>query len=100
MNVKELLSPDKQIECIILLNGNFIPVRIFKNKANEFNELLLNTTTSKSTSPFVSLLGAMIKVDTIVGWYFREIVQSPTDKVIDFMEKKLPDNNEGEEWKS
>ena len=32
---------ESKIECVILLNGNFIPVRIFKSKMTEFNNLFL-----------------------------------------------------------
>ena len=104
MNLKEIMENklESKIECVILLNGNFIPVRIFKSKMTEFNNLLLEKVSKVDAinSPFISLSGAMIKADTIVGWYFREIIQSPTDKVIEFMEKKLPDNEEGNEWKN
>lgn len=102
MNIKDLF-PNEQLECVILLNGGFLITRLLKSKIGEFSKFLLDQV--KNSVPvigevdFISLPEGYIKKSSIIGWYFREIVQSPTDKVIDFMDKKLPDSNEGEEWK-
>lgn len=88
---------------IILLNGNFIPLTIFADDKEKHEEILRQAIKNGKDDPSFYVKptpDVFIFTKNIVGWYFRPKQTSPADKMLNFLDKKLPDLNEGEDWKS
>ena len=95
------MNNTKIIELVILLDGNFVVARIDEGNKSSTEELLINVVQDSYYDPFKFLkLGDIIVLGKyIVGWYFRQPVENPTEKLLQFIDKKLPDKDEGEEWR-
>lgn len=91
---------DKKLEMIVLLNGNFVPFLIDASDKEKYTKIIETAITAGRGDPgFYIKLNEYVTIMTnyVVGWYFREPVQSPADKVMNFLKKEV---NNGEDWKS
>jgi hypothetical protein len=92
----------KKLECVILLRGNFVVVRTSEDKKKELNDLLRESKKNSVKDENFFLVwddDITVIAKEIVGWYFRIPVESSTQQLIKFIEKKMPDVNEGDGWK-
>lgn len=90
---------NKVIDLVLLLNGNFIPLMIYSNNLPKL-EKQLKAYISNSEDVLVQMDTCCFRSKALLGWYVREHIQNPADKVIEFLDKKLPDENAGDEWKN
>jgi hypothetical protein len=92
----------KKLECVILLNGNFVVIPTTDDKKKELVNLLYESKKNSSKDPNLYMAWGediCIVAKEVVGWYFRVPVESSTQQLMKFIEKKLPDTNEGDGWK-
>jgi hypothetical protein len=93
----------KKLECVILLRGNFVVVQCNEDKKEELTDMLHDCNKKASSGdPTVFVKwgdDVTILAKEIVGWYYRTPVESSTQQLMKFIEKKLPDVNEGDGWK-
>ena len=92
----------KKLECVILLNGNFVVVSVTEDKKKELSNFLQESKKgcTKDPNSFVAWgEDVIVMAKDIVGWYFRSPVESSTQQLMKFIEKKLPDAGEGDTWK-
>ena len=93
---------NKKLECIVLLRGNFVVIPITEDKKSELSSILYECNKRSAKDPTVFLKwedDITILAKEIVGWYFRPPLESSTDKLMKFIDKKMPDGSEGEDWK-
>ena len=98
------------VELIILLaGGSFLPVVLPREKVNDIDktieEVLGDPAKANQWLVFKDVEGGMPRrahPRAIIGWYFRNYQPSAQQRMVDTMErleKKIPDGNEGENWK-
>ena len=94
---------DKNVELIVLLAGNFVPFLIKETDKQIYQDSLVNAVKDKEGRKeptfYIQIGNACIFVNHIVGWYFRDPPPNQAEKLMDFIDKKLPDDNNGNEWK-
>lgn len=94
----------KKIQLIILLQGNFVIIDL--NDDSQLKEKIGNAiydsmVKSKKRPYELFRYGDVnLLAQNIIGWYFRGALENPTDRVINYLDKKIPDTNEGEGWKN
>ena len=90
---------EEMIEMIVLMNGNFAPLLMKKSDMAVNESALMQAIRSgkKDEYFFFKLNGVTIFTNAIVGWYFRQKAEAPTDKMIKFLKKEL---NPNENWKN
>lgn len=93
-------------ELIVLIkegSENFLPFVIKNGQVTAIHQFLLDTLSDMKTGlEIVSIPGVYpnaIRVSSIVGWYFRDIVENPADKLIKSLEKQMGQPPEGDGWK-
>ena len=85
------------------MNGGFIPVLLNKDDSKRYVEMLvkeiqLSRKSKKAQDKFIFIGDATFKVSSIIGWYFSDPMQSPSEKVIKILEKTI-DGGDGDSWK-
>ena len=99
----------ENIDLVILLHGNNLPLVVAKEKMHEMDTILQTTTGDEDKKNrwlcFADEAGYYHRVHprAIQGWFFRERKVNPTDKalsIMEKMEKKMPDPGAGDEWKN
>jgi hypothetical protein len=91
----------KRLECVVLLRGNFVVVPITDDKKNDLSQVLHECNKKSVNDPSVYLKWGediTILAKEVVGWYFRAPMESSTDKLMKFIDKKIP-GDEGDGWK-
>lgn len=92
---------NKKLECVVLLRGNFVVVPISSDKKNDLSQALheCNKKSNEDATIFLKWGDDItILAKEIVGWYFRSPLESSTDKLMKFIDTKIPDTG-GEDWK-
>ena len=98
----------RPVDMIILLPGNHLPLTIPKHDIARMDKLIQDTVADPEKRDrwlFLNQGDYLRRVlpRAILGWYFRPHAPSDTQKAVDLMakmEKKMPDPNQGEEWKN
>ena len=75
----------KKLECVVLLNGNFVVIPVLENKKKELSEMLHDCNKKSNGDPTIFLKyedNITILAKEIVGWYFRDVIEPSTKKVI------------------
>lgn len=97
------MNNTKIIELVVLLQGNWAVAKIDGSDESKLRteKLLVSIIQDSYNDPFKFLKLGDITVfgKYIMGWYFRQPVENTTDKLLQFIDKKLPDKDEGEEWR-
>lgn len=97
------MKTNDTVELVILLQGNYVVVSLPKTieKRTEVNDMIVDVMRKSFIDPLVYLgLGDyMIMGKYIIGWYWREPIINTADKLIKFMDKKLPNDSGDESWK-
>jgi len=91
------------VELIVLLNGNFVPFALKSSDMDKYNKILADAIKAgiEDKTFYIQLAPTVvILTNSIVGWYFRPKAEAPTEKMMKFLDKKLPDANEGDDWKN
>ncbi len=89
------------MELIILLNGNFVPFLVESSEMETIEKGLIKAIKEGKGDPFHFYKVGLVTVFTnsILGWYFRQKIVAPTEKMMEFLDKKMPDAGGGDEWK-
>lgn len=90
---------DKQLELIIMLNGNFCVIPAKQSEIDNIKSILIGSIKDGIKDPYSYLDygGYTVMSKDIVGFYFRTPHVSATEKAVKILEKM--DSN-GDEWKS
>lgn len=92
----------KKLECVVLLRGNFVVVPITEDRKSDLSNVLheVNKKSADDSTMFLKWGDDItILAKEIVGWYFRPPVESSADKLMKFIDKKMPNDGAGEDWK-
>ena len=92
---------NKRLECVVLLRGNFVVVPITDDRKDDLTQILHECNKKSVTDPTVFLKWGediTILAKEVVGWYFRPPLESSTDKLMKFIDKKI-DGGDSESWK-
>ncbi len=92
----------REIEIVVLLNGNHLIIKTDESKKEELTALLGKCYKASFEDPahFIRWGDATILSKSLIGWYFRTPIEPAAQQRIKFMEKKLPDKDEGDSWKN
>lgn len=94
----------KRLECVVLLRGNFVVVPITDDRKDDLSQILHECNKKSVGDPTTFLKWGddiTILAKEVVGWYFRPPLESSTDKLMKFIDKKIdPGDGGSESWKS
>lgn len=88
----------KQLECVVLLRGNFVVVPLLTEQKGQLTTMLHDVIKKSNEDPTLFLRWGediTILAKEVVGWYFRLPVESTADKLLKYIDKGSP----GDEWK-
>lgn len=93
---------NSKVRCIIVLDGGYLPVDVSGGTEADFSQNILDALKlAGDEHPFLyfALQNRYVRKKSVIGWYFTEIPPDPVDKMIKFMDSKIPDKDEGDDWK-
>jgi hypothetical protein len=86
-------------QLIILLEGGFIPITILNGDVDKIKKLLLDKVHNKSDE-IIFINECYFIPAKVTGWYFTAVPEAAVEKMIKFMDKKMPNKDEGDDWKN
>lgn len=93
---------EKQLELVIMLNGNFCSIPFPEPRLEELTTLVRDSMKKGLDDPrfFLNYGGYFLMAKHIVGFYIREPVQSKSNQLMDKLMTHLDTDSGDEGWKN
>ena len=96
------MKNEKQLELVIMLNGNFCVIPLPESRIEELTTLVRECMIKGLDDPrfFLNYGGYYLMAKYIVGFYIRVPVESKTNKLVDKLMTQLDSESGDEGWRN